>query len=69
MNISEEDIRNDKDAREFINLSHFEMPLPDIDDLSEYYNVKSEIYENVPREKIQEVFDFIERIKQKHESL
>lgn len=63
MRISEEDIRKDENAYKFIDLSHIEMPLPDINDMSEYESIGSEAYKNESMDKIQEAFDFIEKVK------
>ena len=63
MKISKEDIRKDENAYKFIDLRHIEMPLPDINDMSEYESISSEVYKNESMDKIQEAFDFLERVK------
>lgn len=62
MKIFEEDIRRDENAKDYIDLTHIEMPLPDINDMSEYESIGSEVYKNVPYNKVQEVFDFLEKL-------
>lgn len=69
MKISEEDIRRDENAKDYIDLTHIEMPLPDINDMSEYESIGKEAFKNVPYEKVQEVFDFLEKLgTQKNDS-
>lgn len=65
MNISEEDVKQDENAKKFIDLSHIEMPLPDINDLSEYASADSKIYKGVSKEKVQEALDFLEKVQKK----
>ena len=68
MNLTVEDVKQDENAKDYINLSHIEMPLPDIDDMSEYESIGSEAYKNESLEKVQEAFDFIKKVH-RNESL
>lgn len=60
MDISEEDIRNDENAKDFINLSHIELPLPE-NDFSEYNDPFCELYKHIPKEELEKILEFVKR--------
>ena len=61
MRITEEDIKQDENASKYINLSHYETVLPDIDDMSEYSNI--EFFKSLTREETKQVIEFVKRIR------
>lgn len=62
MKITEENIREDENAKDYINLSHYEAKLPDIDDMSEYEKT-SEFLKNLSPKELEQVIKFIEWMK------
>lgn len=60
MKISEEDIRKDENAKDYINLSHIELPLPE-NDFSEYNDPFNELYNHIPKEELEKILDFVKR--------
>ena len=62
MKITEENIREDENDKDYINLSHYETKLPDIDDMSEY-EIGSKIFKGLSLKEVHQVLDFVERIK------
>lgn len=65
MNISEEDIRNDENAKDYIDLTHIEMPLP-VNDFSEYKDPFNELYKHIPKEDLEKILDFVKTQIEEH---
>lgn len=66
MILSEREAKRDKSVKDFVDLSHEELLLPEIDDMSEYASIGNDAYKGASFEEVQKAFDFIERQINEH---
>lgn len=65
MIIPEEEAKKDKSIKDYVDLSHEELELPEIDNMDEYASIGNEVFRGLTMEEVQAVFTFLEQLRQK----
>lgn len=63
MRLTKNDVRQDENAKDYIDLSHIEMPI--VEDLTEYKDLNNILYKNLSKDEIKQVVQFILRLLEK----
>lgn len=67
MRMTEQDVRQDENAKYFIDLSHIETPLPEVEDLTDYKDLNNILYRDLTKEEIKQVVEFVLRLLEKRD--
>lgn len=63
MRLTEQNVRQDENAKDYIDLSHIEMPI--VEDLTEYKDLNNILYKNLTKDEIKQVVEFVLKLLEK----